>query len=123
MTMGRRPEFASAPARCRLRPPHNRWRYARYNCKMEERDQLDRLIDGADQLQSAMRMHANAGLPGFKMSDVDENPSGLVIRFFLERQTEALRAAATLARQSLGHLALAMGPARLRGAHLGCVSI
>jgi len=40
------------------------------------------------------------------MSDVSDDLSGLVARFVLGRQTEALRSAVVLARESLGHLAL-----------------
>jgi hypothetical protein len=68
--------------------------------------QTDGLLEGASNLQAAIRDHFIAKLPALIMSSVAGDLSALVARFVLERQTEALRAAVVLAENSLGHLAL-----------------
>jgi hypothetical protein len=72
------------------------------------RQDLEQLVAGATKLETAIRTHFIPDLPDLKVSELAQNVSQLVAHFILERQTEALRAAVTLARQSLGHLALPM---------------
>lgn len=69
-------------------------------------DASTELIDGAEALQAGVREDFVARLPALSMSDFPQNLSGMAARFVLERQTDALRSAVVLARNSLGHLAL-----------------
>jgi hypothetical protein len=64
---------------------------------VDSREDVERLVAGARKVEAAIRMHFISRLPGLKMSDLADDVSRLVAQFFLERQTEALHAAVTLA--------------------------
>lgn len=64
------------------------------------------VVAGAEELQTAIRTSFITKLPAQSMLGFREDLSGFVVRFILERQCDAIRAAVALTRVSLGHLAL-----------------
>lgn len=73
---------------------------------MRQDDKRAELIDGADELRAGITEMIIARLRQPRMGDLSNNVPEVVARFVLERQVAGVQAAVTLARASLGHLAL-----------------